>query len=187
MYNTRNLDALASALIDLVGCMNSPRQDDVLLREAGVSLDRALFPLLVRISASTSIAVAELAEQAGRDASTVSRQIARLEELGLVSRQPGRKDLRIREARITGTGFHTIHSITTARRRLLDQLLSDWTREERESLPKLLRKLADEMKNRQKTEPAEEASIPTLTTPASKSRTTRARRKPATPKPRGKL
>jgi len=184
MYNTRNLDALASALIDLVGCMNSPRQDDVLLREAGVSLDRALFPLLVRISASTSIGVAELAEQAGRDPSTVSRQIARLEELGLVSRQPGKKDLRIREARITGAGARTIHSITAARRRLLDQLLSDWTGEERESLPRLLRKLADEMKSKQKAVPVEEALTPA--TPPSKNSSTRARRKPSTPSPRGK-
>ena len=184
MYNTRNLDALASALIDLVGCMNSPRQDDVLLREAGVSLDRALFPLLVRISVAASIGVAELAEQAGRDASTVSRQIARLEELGLVSRQPGRKDLRIREARITGAGFNTIHAITAARRRLLDQLLSNWTREERESLPKLLRKLADEMKGRQGTEPAEEA--PTAPAPASKSRAARMRPKSTPPKLPGK-
>lgn len=184
MYNTRNLDALASALIDLVGCMNSPRQDDVLLREAGVSLDRALFPLLVRIGASTSIGVAELAEQAGRDPSTVSRQIARLEELGLVGRQPGKKDLRIREARITSAGARTIHSITAARRRLLDQLLSDWTGEERETLPRLLRKLADEMKNRQRAEPVEEA--PAQTAPASKSRATRVGQKPATSSPRGK-
>jgi len=140
--------------------------------------------LLVRISTSTSIGVAELAEQAGRDPSTVSRQIARLEELGLVGRQPGKKDLRIREARITSAGARTIQSITAARRRLLDQLLSDWTGEERESLPKLLRKLADEMKSRQRAETAEEA--PTPTAPPSKSPAARVRRKPSTSPSRGK-
>ena len=39
---------LHNTLIDLVGFMNSPR-DTALLQEAGVSLDRALFPLLMGI------------------------------------------------------------------------------------------------------------------------------------------
>jgi DNA-binding MarR family transcriptional regulator len=150
MHNTRNLDELAAALIDLVGCMNSPRQDDVLLREAGVSLDRALFPLLVCVSRSTSVGVAALAEMVGRDPSTVSRQISKLEELGLVSRQADRKDLRVKEARITRLGVRMINSITTARRSLLDQLLRDWSGEEREIFPVLLRRLVDAMKQGQK-------------------------------------
>lgn len=153
MHNTCNLkelDELAAALIDLVGCMNSPRQDDILLRQAGVSLDRALFPLLVRIGRATSVGVAALAEQVGRDPSTVSRQISRLEQLGLVSRQPGAADLRIKEAKITRLGVRMIASITTARRSLLSQLLEDWTANEREQLPRLLRKLADAMKEGQK-------------------------------------
>ncbi len=64
MYSTRDVDAIAAALIDLTGCLNSPRQDEVLLRAAGVSLDRALFPLLVRLSAAT-LSVVQLADQVG--------------------------------------------------------------------------------------------------------------------------
>jgi hypothetical protein len=60
MHNTHNYDSLVLALIDLVGMLNSPRQDDILLKEAGVSLDRALFPLLVRIGAFVSLNVADL-------------------------------------------------------------------------------------------------------------------------------
>lgn len=180
MHNTRNIDTLAFALIDLVSCMNSPRQDDVLLREAGVSLDRALFPLLIRVDKATSIGVAELAEQVGRDPSTVSRQIAKLEELGLVARQPGREDMRVREATITKAGSRTIHAITSARRLLLDQLLHGWTNEEREQLPRLLRKFADAMKDRQKIEFAKEDSDAISFTAASASRTDRGRRKTRT-------
>lgn len=150
MHDTRNLDAITAALIALVGCLNSPRQDDFLLREAGVSLDRALFPLLVRLSASPSIGVAELAEHIGRDPSTVSRQIAKLEDLGLVKRKAGQGDMRVREATITKAGARTIDAITAARRRLLDQLLQDWTKSERENLPKLVQKLADAMKSKQR-------------------------------------
>lgn len=43
MYDARNVDSIASAMIELTGILNSPRQDEVLLRKAGVVLDRALF------------------------------------------------------------------------------------------------------------------------------------------------
>jgi DNA-binding MarR family transcriptional regulator len=149
MSDTRNLDEIASSLIDLVGAMNSPRQDDVLLREAGVSLDRALFPLLVRLSLSPSMGGAELAAQVGRDPSTVSRQIARLEELGLVKRQTGASDMRVKEAIITKAGARTIEMIKLARRRLLTRLMDGWTREDRAMLSKLLRRFSNAMRDRQ--------------------------------------
>ena len=149
MRDTSNLDELAGSLIDLVGAMNSPRQDDVLLQEAGVSLDRALFPLLVRLSISPAMGGAELAEQVGRDPSTVSRQIAKLEELGLVKRQPGANDMRVKEAVITKAGSRTIEAIKLARRTLLSQLLDDWTKEERTVLSKLLRRFSNAMRDKQ--------------------------------------
>jgi DNA-binding MarR family transcriptional regulator len=148
MYDTSNIDALAAALLDLMGCMNSPRQDDVLLREAGVSLDRALFPLLVCLNRAPALGVGELADLVGRDASTISRQIAKLEELGLVKRRASKEDLRIKEAIITRSGTRTIEAIVQARRHLLSQLLHDWTEEERSSLPRLMQKLADAMRER---------------------------------------
>jgi DNA-binding MarR family transcriptional regulator len=79
--------------------LNSPRRDDILLAEAGVSLDRALFPPLVRLGGRGALGVGDLAEQAGRDHSTVGRRVARLEALGLVVRQAGGEDRRVRAAR----------------------------------------------------------------------------------------
>jgi len=148
MYDTRNIDALAAALLDLIGCLNSPRQDDVLLREAGVSLDRALFPLLVHLSAATAMSVAKLAEQVGRDPSTVSRQLGKLEQLGLVRRPAAREDMRVRDAAVSKAGLRTVAAITVARRKLLGEFLRDWPPEERELFPKLLQRLADSMKSR---------------------------------------
>ncbi|GLQ51436.1 MarR family winged helix-turn-helix transcriptional regulator [Dyella flava] len=148
MYDTRNLDAITSALIDLTGCLNSPRQDDALLQKAGVSLDRALFPLLVRLNAAESMSVAELADQAGRDPSTVSRQLAKLEQLGLVKRPLSREDMRVRAATITKAGSRVVTAITEARRKLLGELMQDWSADERRILPTLVQKLADAMKAR---------------------------------------
>lgn len=146
MHDTHDLDLLAGALIDLVGALNSPRQDEVLLREAGVTLDRALFPLLVRIARAGSVGIVELAGQAGRDHSTISRQVARLERLGLVARQAAAGDQRVREARITEAGEQLIAAITGARRRLLGRLLANWSAQERRSVAQLNRRLADAMK-----------------------------------------
>jgi DNA-binding MarR family transcriptional regulator len=146
MYDTRSVDAIASALIELTGLLNSPRQDEVLLGAAGVSLDRALFPLLVRLGASSAMSVALLAEQAGRDPSTVSRQIAKLEQLGLVRRSSARKDMRVRAAAITRAGTQVVAAITSARRQLLGELIRDWSTAEQRMFPLLLQKFADAMK-----------------------------------------
>ncbi len=148
MYDTRNVDAIAAALLELTGCLNSPRQDDVLLREAGVSLDRALFPLLVRLSAASAMSVAKLAEQVGRDPSTVSRQLGKLEQLGLVRRPAAREDLRVRDAAVSKAGLRTVAAITAARRKLLTELLRDWSPDECEVFPHLLQRLAHTMKSR---------------------------------------
>lgn len=146
MYDTRNVDAIASALIELTGLLNSPRQDEALLGVAGVSLDRALFPLLVRLNAAPAMSVAQLAEQAGRDPSTVSRQIAKLEQLGLVKRPSAREDKRVRAAAITRSGARAVAAITDARRRLLTELIQNWPAAEQQAFPLLLQKFADAMK-----------------------------------------
>lgn len=151
MHDTRNADALARALLDLIGCLNSPRQDQVLLKASGIAIDRALFPLLVRLDASPSMPVAQLAELVGRDASTVSRQLAKLEELGLVYRPKPRSDLRRREVAISAAGARTVAAITSARRVLLAGLMKDWSAQERSLFPELMQRLADAMKNAQQT------------------------------------
>ena len=146
MQNTRKtvrqIDAIAQALMALTGSLNSPRQDEVLLREAGVQLDRALFPLLIRLSAEPSISVALLAERVGRDASTVSRQISRLQQLGYIERNSA-DDLRVRAASVTPAGLQAVEAISAARRRLLGTVLAEWSPEERQIFPALLQRLAD--------------------------------------------
>jgi DNA-binding MarR family transcriptional regulator len=149
MYDTRNLDTVAASLMDLTGRLNSPRQDDVLLQRAGILLDRALFPLLVRLSHVGGMSVARLAEHVGRDASTVSRQLAKLEAFGLVKRPTAKGDQRVREATITKAGARTVDAITNARRKLLNEMLQSWSASEREAFPKLVQRLADAMKQKQ--------------------------------------
>ena len=136
--------ALHDALLDVMGILNAPQRDDALIAEAGIALDRALFPLLVRIGRKGPIGVVELADLAGRDHSTVSRQVAKLESLGLVARAPGRDDRRIREAVVTKKGLAMTRALDRARERLIGPKLARWSGKDRAQLIRLLRKLVDD-------------------------------------------
>jgi DNA-binding MarR family transcriptional regulator len=137
------VDLLGSALLDLIGFLNSPQRDDALLAEAGVELDRALFPLLVRLGVLGPMGVAELADQAGRDHTTISRQLAKLESLGLIARSESPEDRRRNAAALTAAGKKIVRAITAARRRLLSRALADWSEADRAQLAAMNRRFAD--------------------------------------------
>jgi DNA-binding MarR family transcriptional regulator len=134
---------LHEILLDLVGMLNEPQRDDVLIAEAGIALDRALFPLLVRIQRRGPLGIVELADLAGRDHTTVSRQVARLEDLGLVTRREGREDKRVREVAVTRKGQAMTDALDKARERLVAPRLAKWSARDRADLIRLLRKLVD--------------------------------------------
>jgi DNA-binding MarR family transcriptional regulator len=143
VQNTRNVDKLASALIDLMSLLSSPQRDEALLREAGVSLDRALFPLLVFLDARGPLGVAELADQVGRDHTTISRQLPKLETMKLVERRDADADRRKRSVSLTVDGKRVVQAITLARRRALTKALAGWTPVDREALADLSRRFVD--------------------------------------------
>src|SRR3569623_1782090 len=108
-------DELHVAFMDLVGLMNRPEPDAAMLAAAGVELDRALFPLLSRIGLKAPISVVELGKVSGKDHSTVSRQVAKLEELGLVQRAPSPSDQRVRYVAPSEKGEAILHKLRVAR------------------------------------------------------------------------
>ncbi len=137
------MDKLAAALIDLMSFLSSPQRDDILLREAGVDIDRALFPLLVMISMRGPLSVAGLADQVGRDHTTISRQLAKLEGLGLIVRSGDAGDRRVRPAILTVEGQTVVEAITAARSRLLSKALGAWSKADRAHLADLNRRFVD--------------------------------------------
>jgi len=136
---------LHGALIDLVGVINRPQADMILLREAGLALDRALFPLLVLIERRGPVGVGELADRVGRDYTTVSRQVAKLESLGLVARRTSPADRRVNEALVTDKGRAMTDVIDAARERLAASILAAWSEQDLDDLTRLLRRFADDM------------------------------------------
>jgi DNA-binding MarR family transcriptional regulator len=144
-HNKSQLRELHGTIVDLVALMNQPRRDNALLREAGVVLDRALFPLLVGIERFGPISVGELADRAGRDHTTVSRQVAKLVDLGLVESRPGARDRRVNEATITKDGLELAAALHGARHRMAEPILANWSEKDFNTLVRLMRRFVDDL------------------------------------------
>ncbi|AIB36811.1 MULTISPECIES: MarR family winged helix-turn-helix transcriptional regulator [Pseudomonas] len=126
--------------------MNRPQRDEAMVREAGISLDRALFPLLVLVERLGPIGVVELADRVGRDYTTVSRQVTKLESLGLVLRQASALDRRVRESVITDKGKAMTDRVDDARERIGVSIFSTWEEGDFDNLVRLMRKFAEDIK-----------------------------------------
>jgi DNA-binding MarR family transcriptional regulator len=142
---SKEIRQLHNALIDLLGMMNRPQLDTALIQEAGISLDRALFPLLVGIERKGPIGVGELADLVGRDYTTVSRQAAKLESSGLVARHASKCDKRVREAAITAKGRAMTDALDAARERVASMLLANWSKKDLQDLARLMRRFAEDL------------------------------------------
>ena len=130
------------SLLELVGALNQPQRDEALIAAAGIKLDRALFPLLIGIERFGPVGVVQLATGVNRDHTTISRQVAKLEDLGLVTRAETVGDRRQRRVVVTPAGKAMTDRIDAARERLLRAIFSDWAPEEVSELARLAGKFA---------------------------------------------
>ena len=142
------LRVLHGAVLDIVGVMNRPQNDEAMIKAAAIPLDRALFPLLVGIERFGPIGVVELADRIGRDYTTVSRQVAKLESLGLAARRDGAADRRVREAVVTPKGKAMTNAVDAARDRMGRAIFERWDAQEMDELVRLMRKFADALRDR---------------------------------------
>ena len=139
---------LHGALIEIASLMNRPQRDEQMVKEAGIALDRALFPLLVGIERLGPIGIVDLADRAGRDYTTVSRQVAKLESLGLAVRRQSETDRRVNEAVVTPKGKAMTDKIDAARERNARAIFESWDAHDIDELVRLMRKFADAMKEK---------------------------------------
>ncbi|MEU8878244.1 MarR family transcriptional regulator [Streptomyces javensis] len=91
------------------------------------------------------IGVVELADRAGRDHTTVSRQVAKLAELGLIERRPSAEDRRVKEALLIEEGRRVIDAIDAARGRLNQPVLEQWSDRDLLELDRLMRRHVDDL------------------------------------------
>lgn len=141
--SSQQLKDLHRSLLDIMSAMNRPQRDEYMVRAAGISLERALFPLLVGVERIGPIPLVELADRTGRDYTTVSRQVSKLEELGLVKREENVGDRRVRKVAITPQGKAMTNRVDAARERMGRAIFDSWEPQEVEALLRLMRKFAD--------------------------------------------
>jgi DNA-binding MarR family transcriptional regulator len=120
-----------------------PRFRALILDRAGVTLDPDLAAYLVHIDLRGPVGVLELAELVEQNHPKVSRTLARLEQLGLVSRGEAAHDRRIKTAAVTERGHCMVEAINAGRRRILDEAFAGWSEHDRAELARLTRRFAD--------------------------------------------
>ena len=147
-HNKYDITEFHGALLDIIGVMNQPVRDEQLLQAAGVQLDQILFPLLVAIGRCGPVGVVELADNLGRDYTTVSRQVKKLEAQSLAHKQPNAQDRRISEVTLSEQGRAIFDAIAVARQKLMNQVLATWSPEEVAPLFRLSRKSADSLQQK---------------------------------------
>lgn len=143
---SQQIRSLHGSLLEIVAVMNRPQRDEEMVKAAGISLDRALFPLLVLVERLGPIGVVELADRVGRDHTTVSRQISKLEQLGLLDRRDGERDRRVKEAVVTQKGKTMTDRVDEAREKIGRAIFATWDEQDVDDLVRLVGKFAEDIK-----------------------------------------
>ncbi|WP_426976801.1 MarR family winged helix-turn-helix transcriptional regulator [Pseudarthrobacter sp. O4] len=112
-----------------------------LSRQVHPDMEPAAYGLLSVIRRKGPIRLTELASCIGVGKPSVSRQIAFLENLGLVSKEADPLDGRAQSIRLTAKGEEKMHQVQDARREVFRERLSEWPAEELQALAAYMAKL----------------------------------------------
>ena len=119
-----------------------------LARQVDAGLDVATYGLLSALNDAGDVRAGDLAERFGLDKSTVSRQIAQMEALGLIVRVPDPLDGRARLIRTTDVGRSRVRQLRRARGEWFGSALNQWDAAEVDELVDLLGRLNEALEAR---------------------------------------
>jgi DNA-binding MarR family transcriptional regulator len=112
-----------------------------LSRQVHPDMEPAAYGLLTVIRREGPIRLTELASCIGVGKPSVSRQIAFLESIGLVSKEADPLDGRAQTIRLTAKGEEKMHHVQDARREVFRERLGEWPVEELQTLAAYMAKL----------------------------------------------
>lgn len=101
-------------------------------------MDRASYGILAWVHDNGPVRPGALAAHFHLDASTISRQVASLEQAGLITRYPDAEDRRARQLRLTEQGRKVLAATRGERRGVVRALLRAWSPEDLASFACLL-------------------------------------------------
>ncbi len=114
-------------------------------RDVHPELEPAAYSLLALIAATPGMRASDLATTIGVGRGTMSRQLARLGALGLVSRRPDPDDYRGQLLELTPDGRELFEKAQLARRSFLRGALTGWTERDIEGLATQLGRLNQDL------------------------------------------
>ncbi len=103
----------------------------------------AQFPILMSLLQEDGVSQDDLAQHHLLDKATVARSVARLEELGYVTRQPDEQDRRVKRVLVTELARDAEPELRRIREEWSETLTDGFTKGERETLERLLERMAD--------------------------------------------
>ncbi|HJW00012.1 MAG TPA: MarR family winged helix-turn-helix transcriptional regulator [Arthrobacter sp.] len=112
-----------------------------LSRQVHPDMEPAAYGLLTVIRREGPIRLTDLALNIGVGKPSVSRQIAFLESIGLVSKEADPLDGRAQAIRLTTKGEEKMHQVQDARREVFRERLGEWPLEDLQTLAKYMAKL----------------------------------------------
>jgi DNA-binding MarR family transcriptional regulator len=101
-------------------------------------LDRASYLIARTLDAEGPMSVSALADRLGVDATTITRQVARMEAGGLVARRTDDLDRRVRVADLTGRGRRKMADVRGRRESRIRSLVNAWPAADRRQFARLL-------------------------------------------------
>lgn len=136
---------MQSAVVQLLRWAGRGEVRRALLGSAGQGLSANDVTLLRAIAADGPVRASDLADAQGVDKSTISVQVRRLEQRGLVTRRADPADRRAVLLSATTAGRRVRRAMNAAGARLYDEVLCDWPDDEREALAWLLSRFVAEL------------------------------------------
>lgn len=110
-------------------------------RRVHPDMEPAAYGLLVILQREGSMRLTDIAASVGVGKPSVSRQIAMLEQLGLVQKQADPLDGRAQAISLTEAGTHQLVAAQTARKHAFHELMEDWGVEDLTRLGTLIAQL----------------------------------------------
>jgi DNA-binding MarR family transcriptional regulator len=139
----RGTDDYYDVWLDMLARTSRPRFRQMLLKHSGVTLDPELVPYLVQLELRGPTGVLELAALLDQNHPKASRALARLEQLGLIERADDPDDRRVKTAAVTSAGRQVVEAVNQGRRRILDEVFTGWSDEDKAALAALTRRFSD--------------------------------------------
>jgi len=137
------IEELEAAMTAIMRVVKRPAYWEKFQDQAKVNIDRPAAAIL-HILYKHECQFQSLVNQIGLEAPSISRKVHELEDRGLIERRPT-ADKRIHELYLSQKAKKIVEQLEEAKRSIMSEVLSSWTKEEKNQLIAILQRLSNNM------------------------------------------